>query len=328
MSNDQNTDQSLLLDSTEGSEDSLQNALYQKLILQAAAAGGLDVPGALDGNQEQPVYSKVQPEPGFCIKTRDEKGSKIFINICKTDGVPPAKDITDEELAKVLESDEPDYRVPMSIADPHAEVDKGGKGCTAYDIAINPQLLDRTQKSDLFRGFFMSVVYEGLENKYGITMDRNWVQLKNKKSVGTLTEHHIRARSKPRISEMDSSSVTTAPSLGETTKSSTNKPLITELDSSSSVTTSSKAPSPEYVIMREPLEGHPEFLVAEVKLPKLKSAKLLSLDLGEDHIVLHAHPNLYYLDIYLPFIILPEDSGAQFNRDTKVLTLTLPVQPL
>ena len=49
-----------------------------------------------------------------------------------------------------------------------------------------------------------------------------------------------------------------------------------------------------------------------------KSAKLLSLDLGEDHIVLHAHPNLYYLDIYLPFIILPEDSGAQFNRDTKV----------
>ena len=31
-------------------------------------------------------------------------------------------------------------------------------------------------------------------------------------------------------------------------------------------------PEPEYTVLREPLEGEPEFLVMEVKLPKVVSA--------------------------------------------------------
>ena len=39
--------------------------------------------------------------------------------------VPPTKDLTDDELLKVLESDDvTQFRIPMCIGEPHAEVDK------------------------------------------------------------------------------------------------------------------------------------------------------------------------------------------------------------
>ena len=39
--------------------------------------------------------------------------------------MPEPKDISDEELMKLLDDDQPDYRIPLSIGEPHAEVDKG-----------------------------------------------------------------------------------------------------------------------------------------------------------------------------------------------------------
>lgn len=47
----------------------------------------------------------------------------------------------------------------------------------------------------------------------------------------------------------------------------------------------------------------------------------MDLDLGEDRIFLKAHPEMYTLDIYLPFDVIQEESGAQFNRTTNVSIL-------
>ena len=44
----------------------------------------------------------------------------------------------------------------------------------------------------------------------------------------------------------------------------------------------------------------------------------LSLDLGEDRILLQTRSNIYYLDIYIPYFIEQKDCGAQFNRKTRV----------
>ena len=61
---------------------------------------------------------------GFCLKTKSEKGDKVFINVCLSDQVPSPKDITDDQLDALLESGDPSqYRVPISLGDPHDEVD-------------------------------------------------------------------------------------------------------------------------------------------------------------------------------------------------------------
>ena len=56
-----------------------------------------------------------------------------------------------------------------------------------------------------------------------------------------------------------------------------------------------------------------------------KSSKNVSLEVGEDRVLLKTRPNLFYLDIDLPFLLNNEETGSQFNRQSKVLTITIPV---
>ena len=50
---------------------------------------------------------------------------KIFVNICHTTIIPAPVDVTEAELTRILESDEPStFRIPMSLGEGHEEVDK------------------------------------------------------------------------------------------------------------------------------------------------------------------------------------------------------------
>ncbi|XP_033101856.1 PIH1 domain-containing protein 1-like [Anneissia japonica] len=312
MNTPMDTNRSLLLEQP-GSEE--EERLYKELLLQASQMHSLE--------SNQPACNLVQPEPGMCLKTKDLHGNKVFINICQSIEMPSPVDVTEEELTEVLESEEPgDYRVPMSLGEAHAEIDKAGQGCTAYDVLISREFYAKINKSNLFKGFFITVIYEGIENKFKVAIDKQhaWTILKNRKSMGPLQQHYIRTKSKPRILEMDSAEEM-SPQASQGVKK-----LIMEVDDDEANKTS--IPEPKYEIMREPIDGHPEFLVVEVQLPNVKTSKSLILDLGEDRILLKARPNVYHLDIYLPFDMVQDECGAQFNRDNKVLTLTLPVKPI
>ena len=48
----------------------------------------------------------------------------------------------------------------------------------------------------------------------------------------------------------------------------------------------------------------------------------MTLDIGEDRIVLATRTNVYGLDIYLPYDLVQEECGAQFNRKNKVFVST------
>ncbi|XP_022291151.2 PIH1 domain-containing protein 1-like [Crassostrea virginica] len=288
-------------------------ALMKKLLLQSGVQDG-----ATDPNSKV-SWTTITPRPGFCLKTKKDNGEKVFINVCQADNVPQPKDITEEELLKLLESEDPfGFRVPMSIGEPHAEIDKSGQGCTAYDVVIHPAFFEKMKDNEVFRAFFLSVTLEGLEDKYSLTLSREWVILKNRKSVGRLQEQNVRTQSKPVIMEM-----------GDQT-SGPGKPLIQEMDSPKPLSQEelkARGQKPEFQIVQDPAEGHPEFLVAEISLPHVKMASTLSVDVGEDRIVLETRSNKYYLDIYLPYLLVQEDCLAQFNRKTRILTLTMPVQP-
>ena len=44
--------------------------------------------------------------------------------------MPVPKDISEEELVRVIESEDPTgYRVPLSLGEPHAELDKSKTEC-------------------------------------------------------------------------------------------------------------------------------------------------------------------------------------------------------
>ncbi|KAF6776494.1 hypothetical protein AHF37_04110 [Paragonimus kellicotti] len=204
----------------------------------------------------------IVPSEGFCVKLRTVSNEKVFVNICYSDKVPKPNDITEDELRAILEDIEgsPPFKIPMSIGEPHAELDAAGKGCTAYDIIVNPTFLKKVQTSELFEAFLMTVIFEGLESKYDLQLERKWIVLKNKKSLGRLCEQFVRAASRPAIVEINNSTPSLRPNLIQEvpeTKDSNQSRLLGEI--------------PQYKLITVPECGTPEFLVAQINLPKLVS---------------------------------------------------------
>ncbi|KAI7803030.1 PIH1 domain-containing protein 1 [Triplophysa rosa] len=270
-------------------EEKKQEELYQQLLLQTVRKIQGDTPSG----------KVIRPQPGMCVKTlslSDQK--KVFLNICQSETVPPPPHMSQEALVNLLESEDPtSYRVPMSLGEPHTEVDNSSQGCTVYDVVINNEFFQKCQKDTLFQQFLIAVSLEGLGNKYSLELSRDIKILKNRKFMGSLAEQNIRTK---------------------------NKPVIQEIDSKESRSLNS-AKRPEFCLLIEPPTGNAEYLIAEIQLPGVMSARSLVLDLGEDRLLLIARPSLFHLDIFFPLLIDQENSVAEYNTNTQMLTVTMPV---
>ena len=269
--------------------------LYQELLSQGKNEANY--------NHDQ-AWSSVRPTPGQCIKTRNIKTKeKVFVNVCTSSTVPPPANISEMELLQMLDKlDDPDhiidYKIPMSLGAAHAELDNRGNGCTAYDVIISPNFLHTIMNSKTFLGFFMSVVFEAILNKYDVELERNWIILKAKKFMGKLDEQNVR---KQRLIQE-----------------------VSSIDNPAATFETTQSKQPEFEIIGEPVDT-PEFLIAEIKLPNITSAKSILLDIGEDRLVLCTRPKQYELDIYLPFNLKQAECGAQFDLRNHILTVTMPV---
>ncbi|XP_051743863.1 PIH1 domain-containing protein 1 isoform X1 [Ctenopharyngodon idella] len=271
-------------------EQKQQEELYQQLLLQTM--------GKMQN--DSPPSKVIRPQPGMCVKTSSVSDKqKVFLNICQSQAVPPPPHLSQEALVKLLESEDPtSYRVPMSLGEPHTEVDNSSQGCTVYDVVINDEFFQKCQKDILFQQFLIAVSLEGLENKYNLELSRDIKILKNRKFMGSVAEQNIRTKSKPIIQEIDSKEPHSLPS---------------------------SIKCPEFTLLVESPSGNAEYLIAEILLPGVISARSLVLDLGEDRLVLIARPALFHLDIFFPLLIDQENSVAQYNTKTQMLTVTMPV---
>ncbi|XP_062422270.1 PIH1 domain-containing protein 1 isoform X2 [Pungitius pungitius] len=247
---------------------------------------------------DNPDSKVIRPLPGMCVKTLSEPSKqKVFINICQSNSVPLPPEISREELVQLLQSEDPSgYRVPMSIGEPHTEIDNNSHGCTAYDVVVNQEFFHKCQEDALFQQFIILVSLEGLENKHNLELSRDWKVLKNRKFLGSVSEQNIRTKSRPVIQELQP------------------QENLTEKDK-----------RPEFTLLVEPPAGDPKYLIAEIKLPGVSSSRSLLLDLGEDRLVLTARPSLFFLDVFLPFTVDQENSVAQYNSSTQILKVTVPV---
>jgi len=278
-----------------------------------------------------PDYPSVEvtPSPGVVIKTKNVKGEKVFINLCKIPSIPPAAPLSEEELIKIIEAENysSSYRVPMSLGAPREEVDKGGNPCIVSDVALNSVWFEETLEHSLvFTAFVVTLAMEGLCDKYGdqVNCDRKgWNVLKNKKYMGKIQRHKIQQRG-DRIKEivknqqtLKAQHETSFPRL----LSAKNPTIIQELDSQKAQTK-----SPKFKLIREPpgQDKCPDFIIAEIQLPLVKCTREITLDLGEDRIILESRP-AYSLDIFLPLYINQEEVSAEFHRDNKILTITMPI---
>ena len=80
--------------------------------------------------QQKPESNLVAPKPGWCLKSWTLDGSsKVFMNICTSDMVLKPKDLSEEEVREIVESEDPTrFRIPMGIGEAHKERENAGKG--------------------------------------------------------------------------------------------------------------------------------------------------------------------------------------------------------
>uniref|UniRef100_A0AC11DQZ2 PIH1 domain containing 1 n=1 Tax=Ovis aries TaxID=9940 RepID=A0AC11DQZ2_SHEEP len=171
-----------------------ETSRFQELLLQASKE-------LQQAQTSRPESTQIQPQPGFCIKTNSAEG-KVFINICHSPFIPPPADLTEDELLQMLEEDQAGFRIPMSLGEPHAELDAKGQGCTAYDVAVNSDFFRRMQNSDFLRELVITIAREGLEDKYGLQLNPEWRILKNRPFLGSISQQNIRSQQRPRIQEL------------------------------------------------------------------------------------------------------------------------------
>ena len=78
----------------------------------------------------------VAPKPGWCLKTWTLSGDeKIFVNVCTSEMVLKPKDLSEDEVRKIVESEDPTkFRIPMGIGEAHKERENTGKGIRCFDM--------------------------------------------------------------------------------------------------------------------------------------------------------------------------------------------------
>lgn len=253
---------------------------FQELLLQASKE-------LQQAQTERSESTQIRPQPGFCIKTNSSEG-KVFINICHSPSIPPPVDVTEDELLQMLEEDQAGFRIPMSLGEPHAELDAKGQGCTAYDVAVNSNFYLRMQNSEFLRELVVTIAREGLEDKYGLQLNPEWRMLKYRPFLGSISQQNIRSQQRPRIQELGT------------------------------------LEGPERPHLNLWLEA-PDLLLAEVDLPKLDRAQGLTLEIGESHLVMGGSQQLYRLNASIPLRINPEASRAAFHHRRKQLMVFLPL---
>jgi len=275
---------------------------------ETAKTGGVDVDRELSDFEkrlqftQQPTvqFEDVNPKPHFCVKTRHLTidGGKVFVNICSAPCVPPPPPITDAELKeRVEEADESNltvsYRVPISLGAPRDETDNKGVECRVFDVVVNEQYIDSvTAENAKYQiGFVVSVALQGLEHKYELDLDRNWIMLKNRKSMGTPSPQRIRQKStNPKLEEFADHEVG-----GERPERVDVKRVGTNIE-------------------------------ARIQMSRVTTAKQIKLEFNRDSFKIIAAPNLYKVRCWLTELQVDSDRAqATFDCATKNLNLTIPI---
>ncbi|XP_055548715.1 PIH1 domain-containing protein 1 [Wyeomyia smithii] len=303
----------------------------------------------------------IKPTPGFCLKAfRKDSQEKFFINICQTDGIPAPEDITEEQLLNILNDGAPStFRIPMSITQPRFISDRSGNQCQVCDIAVNCKFFKRIETAGLMRDFMITIVFEGLSSKYNTTLDdTNFRVLKNIQCIDKLIPHNIQNRdvksvyesyqnpteddlrkieelSNPQPSRSIDSQTTTKrlieeidPGTMKTIKDERNKMSGKDEytpDPTKVAISQASCKRPDCRMFKEPAIGKARVLMGEFYLPECTSSNEITLDIGEDRILLEARKRGYLLDAFVDYSIDSNKVKANFNTETRMLNMVMPI---
>eukprot|EP00741_Cyanophora_paradoxa_P006241 tig00000114_g6051.t1 len=345
--------------------DGIPPEVAAQLLASMAAAGAAGEDGSAAPVEPPPVPPNmeiVEPQVGFCIKTKREDGTKVFANILHSPKIPaPA----DPSKCPSIDEESVQWRIPLSLGAPRPEKDKAGRECIAYDAVFNSKPVQDAMKGDKnLRAFLADLVIERIQQKHSEQLDRRY-KLPNLSYKGPEKPppHYIRAEKKAlveEIDEQDSGGQGTSKSGGDAAAAAAFAAAAAAARSHPSASFSQPAPSPSSAPPSAPppssapelpgRKSHFAFPPAEKKkttrtphyelerpegerrvrvaidLPLVDSAADIELDITGYSVSLSV-PDRYSLLVILPEKV-DEDSGdASWDKAAHRLTVSLDLAP-
>lgn len=296
--------------------------IYEEELKQFESQRGIDV-------------TFVNPEPGFVIKSIANGNQKIFINVAKSDKVekPTSECGFNEKTGeKGL-----NWRLPYVQSKPKHDFDKNKVICAVFDVIFHSDTLHLATKNPAFKKLVIETAYDAVRTAFDLTLDSKSLKFPKLAYKGAPTPVVIRKKFTDHTEDGYGDSIADKENEDDgwievQPKRKHAKALATVID---------EYKTPKYeIIHRRHVEMHeftdeldaklnvtiPKELVIKIHLPLLNSSKDVVLDVNTKSIYMHCDtPAKYKLNASLPFNVDKEMGTAQFDNQTKILAITLPV---
>eukprot|EP00941_MAST-03F_sp_MAST-3F-sp1_P001018 g1018.t1 len=306
----------------------------------------------------------IQPEAGFVLKTKDERGGKVFINVCSAKEIdqPHSEKIKDEKTGKIGQR----WHLPHSIGPQHVELDKKKNKCPTFDVAFHPDTLLKCSENTAFRDMVAKSALDGVIRRQHQQGDKslsfqNWHRILKgvtclggkplKMNIGGSSSSSLEKEKPKKVKHSSSRPKNMDSKLEERMKKGFSLKKKKDTIHTSLLPVEKKregAVVPKFrIIHRGELDlsdyladsiateyqrkhgivpKRPKELVVKVTLPQCKSTKKVVLDVSEKTLKLE-RKGKYYLNISLPFEVDCEAGSARFIKETKELVVVMPVLP-
>ncbi|TRY61480.1 hypothetical protein TCAL_02164 [Tigriopus californicus] len=262
----------------------------------------------------------LHPQPGFVIKTTNLRNDeKIFINVCTESVIDVA---SSSEAGQGLRSQVPPvpgsgggepssavrWSIPYSLSQgPRKDVDRGGRPCTVFDVIVHPDTLALAQGQPRMKQLVADTALEAVEKAHALKLEHHGVRYPKMKFKGTFQPTVIRRPLKPGRHEPHYEI--------------RYRHAIRDVPTN----TYQYGDGPRGRRIEDPCR--PTHLLVEVELPEFDTMQGVDLDVTPTQLTLESSgPAAYYLSIPLNYVVNEEEGQAKFDKSTKKLTVTLPVQ--
>ena len=136
---------------------------------------------------------EINPESGFVVKTVNDAGRKVFINVCGHFKIQqPGSDWANGKVPKEVDTalanlEDPEsvqhLRFPLSVSDARNELDKKGTPCTVYDAVFNLDVVKQAMVTRRLKVFLVELVLQWIGQKYSQNLDAQY-KLPHRRYVG------------------------------------------------------------------------------------------------------------------------------------------------
>ncbi|GBF96758.1 hypothetical protein Rsub_09614 [Raphidocelis subcapitata] len=166
---------------------------------------------------EETATEEITPAPGFVVKTADQDGRKVFVNVCSSDripapggwadGLPP--EAVESALVSAAASDgaagapPPEaLRLPISVGSLRGDADKRGEACGAVDVVLNSGVLAAAARHRPLKAFLIDLVLSQVGQKHGLELDPKYKLPKMAYKGGAPAPQRVRCERQPLVREL------------------------------------------------------------------------------------------------------------------------------